>query len=79
MSSGQSEDGLAQPLLQSSTDKNGEDDDDAELESTEDAEDSNKPAKSFIEAYKLLTIPVKVVPFRFVIVNICVTPVNFVP
>jgi hypothetical protein len=59
---GQLEDGLAQPLLKDSANKQNddEDDDDDVDDSEEAAEDSRKPATSIASAYRLLTPSVKV-------------------
>ncbi|OAY74758.1 SPX domain-containing membrane protein [Ananas comosus] len=54
------ENGLAQPLLLSSEDKQNEDDDHDIDESEEASEDSRKPATSLRSAYRLLTPSVKV-------------------
>lgn len=56
----QSKDTLSQPLLDMRDESDDDDDDDQELDSSEDPEDSNMPAKSLMEAYRLLTTPVKV-------------------
>lgn len=57
---GQVENGLAQPLLMDSVDKQNEDEDEEVDESEEAADDSRKPATSIGSAYRLLTPSVKV-------------------
>lgn len=58
---GLSEDALIQPLVQPTRDEY--EDDDGDKESSEDSEETKKPAKSVLEALKLLTTPVKVCKF----------------
>jgi len=57
---GQLENGLAQPLLTDSENKQNEDEDEEIDDSEEAAEDSRKPATSIGSAYRLLTPSVKV-------------------
>ncbi|XP_062227926.1 SPX domain-containing membrane protein OsI_21475 [Phragmites australis] len=57
---GQLENGLAQPLLTDSGNKQNEDEDEEVDDSEEAAEDSHKPATSIGSAYRLLTPSVKV-------------------
>eukprot|EP00249_Psilotum_nudum_P019445 c27255_g2_i1 orf=653-2572(+) len=53
--------GLTEPLLQVACRHEAlEEDGETEIESSEDPEESSKPATSIVEAYRLLTIPVKV-------------------
>ncbi|XP_066370395.1 SPX domain-containing membrane protein OsI_21475-like isoform X3 [Miscanthus floridulus] len=57
---GRLENGLAQPLLTDSVDKQNEDEDEEVDDSEEAADDSRKPATSIGSAYRLLTPSVKV-------------------
>ncbi|GJN29776.1 hypothetical protein PR202_gb18095 [Eleusine coracana subsp. coracana] len=57
---GELENGLAQPLLKDSPNKQNDDDDEDVDDSEEAAEDSRKPATSIGSAYRLLTPSVKV-------------------
>lgn len=57
---GQLENGLAQPLLTDSENKQNGDEDDEIDDSEEASEDSRKPATSIGSAYRLLTPSVKV-------------------
>lgn len=56
---------LTQPLLEQSIDGNGINYEDSGNESSDDFEKSKRPAKSLVEAYKLLTTPVKVQLFIY--------------
>ncbi|PWZ18049.1 SPX domain-containing membrane protein [Zea mays] len=62
---GQVENGLAQPLLMDSVDKQNEDEDEEVDESEEAADDSRKPATSIGSAYRLLTPSVKVLGYCY--------------
>jgi len=57
---GRLENGLAQPLLTDSVDKQNDDEDEEVDDSEEAADDSRKPATSIGSAYRLLTPSVKV-------------------
>ncbi|KAL6610677.1 hypothetical protein ACP70R_040646 [Stipagrostis hirtigluma subsp. patula] len=62
---GQLENGLAQPLLGDSRNKQNEDEDEVVDDSEEAVEDSRKPATSIGSAYRLLTPSVKVSGYRY--------------